>query len=248
MKCFAFCLPLIIGIAIAYGQDPVTTSPQFYKVLLENDKVRVLEYRLKPGEKEPMHSHSAGVVYELTGGKLKVTFPDGKTQEASGISGETFWRGPTTHALENVGDTEVHAIAVDVKTASALSGDAALDKAIQKANSEFLTAVKTGDAATIAAPYAERGVFVLPDGRCIQGRSEIEKMYRAGFEKSGRSQSTKLNSTHVVLDGDLAYESGNAEVGVMKEGKLTTTTSRYLTVWQRTSGGEWQIVRNIVLP
>jgi hypothetical protein len=33
------------------AQDPVKTSPQYYKVLLENDQVRVLEYRLKPGEK-----------------------------------------------------------------------------------------------------------------------------------------------------------------------------------------------------
>ena len=45
----------------AHAQDPVKTSPQYYKVLLENDQVRVLEYRLKAGEKEAMHSHPAGV-------------------------------------------------------------------------------------------------------------------------------------------------------------------------------------------
>src|SRR6267142_2906021 len=49
--------------ATAHAQDPVKTSPQYYKVLLENDQVRVLEYRLKAGEKEAMHSHPAGVVY-----------------------------------------------------------------------------------------------------------------------------------------------------------------------------------------
>ncbi|PYJ67167.1 MAG: hypothetical protein DME76_15800, partial [Verrucomicrobia bacterium] len=52
---------LAIGVT-ASAQDPVKTSPQYYKVLLENDQVRVLEYRLKPGEKEPTHSHPAGVV------------------------------------------------------------------------------------------------------------------------------------------------------------------------------------------
>ena len=36
---------------------------------------------LKPGEKEPMHSHPAGVVYELSVSKLRITFPDGKTEE-----------------------------------------------------------------------------------------------------------------------------------------------------------------------
>jgi len=65
----------------AHAQDPVKASPKYYKVLLENDQVRVLEYRLKAGEKEPMHSHPAGVVYVLSGGILKVSYPDGRTVE-----------------------------------------------------------------------------------------------------------------------------------------------------------------------
>jgi quercetin dioxygenase-like cupin family protein len=100
----------------AHAQDPVKASPQYYKVLLENDQVRVLEYRLKAGEKEPMHSHPAGVVYVLTGAKLKFTYPDGRTEERTAATGETFWRDPTTHAVENVGDIEAHAIAIDLKT------------------------------------------------------------------------------------------------------------------------------------
>jgi quercetin dioxygenase-like cupin family protein len=100
----------------AHAQDPVKTSPQYYKVLLENDQVRVLEYRLKAGEKEPMHSHPAGVVYVLSGAKLKFTYPDGRTEERAAATGETIWREPTTHAVENVGDSEAHAIATDLKT------------------------------------------------------------------------------------------------------------------------------------
>src|SRR5436309_4272165 len=92
--------------ATAQAQDPVKTSPQYYKVLLENDQVRVLEYRLKPGEKEAMHSHPAGVVYVLSGAKLKFSFPDGRTEERTAAAGETFWRDSITHAVENVGDTE----------------------------------------------------------------------------------------------------------------------------------------------
>jgi len=100
----------------AYGQDPVKTSPQYYKVLLENDQVRVLEYRLKPGEREPMHSHPAGVVYVLNGARLRFSYPDGRTEERAAATGETIWREPVTHTVENVGDTEAHAIAVDLKT------------------------------------------------------------------------------------------------------------------------------------
>lgn len=127
------------------------------------------------------------------------------------------------------------------------SGDAKLDSAIQKANSEYLAAVKIGDAATIAAPYADDAIFILPNGTCIQGRVEIEKMYRTRFEQSGLPNSTRLDSKNVNLDGDVAYESGNAEVTVTKDGKPMTRTSRYLTIWRRTDSGEWKIIRNIVL-
>jgi hypothetical protein len=65
-----------------------------------------------------MHSHPAGVVYELSASKLKITFPDGKTEERTSTPGETFWRVPTTHAIENIGDTEAHVIAIDLKTSA----------------------------------------------------------------------------------------------------------------------------------
>jgi hypothetical protein len=96
-------------------QDPVKQSPQYYKVLLENDQVRVVEYRLKPGEKEPMHTHMTGVLYIFGDAKMKTTFPDGRTAESSGGAGEAHWRNPVTHALENIGTTEAHALAVDLK-------------------------------------------------------------------------------------------------------------------------------------
>ena len=108
-------LAFAISSHVATAQDPVKQTPQYYKVLLENDQVRVLEYRLKPGEKETMHSHSAGVVYGFNGSKVRSTLPDGKVTESSGKPGDVFWRSPITHALENIGDTEVHSLAVEIK-------------------------------------------------------------------------------------------------------------------------------------
>src|SRR5438477_9460942 len=72
MKTIILISLLAILCTTVHAQDPVKTSPQYYKVLLENDQVRVLEYRLKAGEKEPMHSHPTGVVYVLSGTKLKL--------------------------------------------------------------------------------------------------------------------------------------------------------------------------------
>lgn len=128
------------------------------------------------------------------------------------------------------------------------SGDPKLDRAIEKANSEFVSAMKTGDAATIAAPYAENASFIMIDGTCIQGRTEIEKMYRDRFARFGLAQSTKIDSKKLIVDGDLAYESGYGEIGLLRDGKLSVKGGRFLTVWQRQAVGDWKILRNVVLP
>lgn len=96
-------------------QDPVKVSPQYYSVRLENDRVRVLEYRLKPGEKELPHAHSPGVLYSLADAKVRSTLPDGTASERSSVAGEVSWRDWTRHSLENVGLTEVHALSIELK-------------------------------------------------------------------------------------------------------------------------------------
>ena len=81
-------------------------APQDVKVLLENDRVRVLEVRHQPGVKEPMHSHPAYVSYYLDATRVRVTSPDGKTVEKDRKTGEVQFSEPVTHALENIGTTE----------------------------------------------------------------------------------------------------------------------------------------------
>ena len=128
------------------------------------------------------------------------------------------------------------------------SGDPKLDRAVGKANSEFIVAMKTGDAATIAAPYTENASFITIDGACVHGRTEIEKMYRDRFARAGLAHSTKINSKRLVVDNDLAYESGYGEIEMLKDGKPSISGGRFLTVWQRQTNGDWKILRNVVLP
>ena len=97
--------------------DPVALSPQLYSVRFENDRVRVLEYRLKPGGKEPMHSHPPGVVFALADATVKTTLPDGKVVTYPSHTGEVLWRDAVTHSAENVGATEAHYYAVELKGA-----------------------------------------------------------------------------------------------------------------------------------
>lgn len=95
--------------------DPVAISPQLYSVRFENDRVRVLEYRLKPGGREPMHSHPPGVVFALADATVKTTLPDGTVVAYPSHAGDVLWRDAVTHSAENVGTTEAHYYAVELK-------------------------------------------------------------------------------------------------------------------------------------
>lgn len=59
--------------AVLLGQDAMQYGVKHLKVLAEDDKVRVLEYSPKQGDKTPMHSHPSSVVYVLKGGRVKYT-------------------------------------------------------------------------------------------------------------------------------------------------------------------------------
>jgi quercetin dioxygenase-like cupin family protein len=97
------------------AQDALEVAREHYTVLLENDKVRVLEVKIKPGEKEAMHTHPATVHIELVPTKVKIGYPDGKSVELEGHQGEAIWVGPVKHTIENIGDTEIHAYIIELK-------------------------------------------------------------------------------------------------------------------------------------
>ena len=97
------------------AQDPVKAAPKAFKVLLENDRVRVLEYRAKPGEKEPMHSHPDSFVYSLSPYNIKINFPDGTTELRKGKAGEAIWQEAETHSSENMGTADARALIIELK-------------------------------------------------------------------------------------------------------------------------------------
>jgi len=99
----------------ATAQDPVKVAPEMNKVLLNNDRVRVLDVVVKPGEKMPMHSHPDNVLYVITGGSSKSTDAEGKVTALTTKAGECVFRKGETHAVENTGETEVHVLNIELK-------------------------------------------------------------------------------------------------------------------------------------
>ncbi len=108
-------LVLVFAAGTALAQDPVKVAPNNFKVLLENDRVRVLKFRSKPGEKIGMHSHSDYFVYNFAAGKTRFTSADGKTTERETKAGDVTWRDAETHASEYIGTGEAHVLLAELK-------------------------------------------------------------------------------------------------------------------------------------
>lgn len=96
--------------------DPIEASPGNYKLLEENDEVRVIEMIVKAGESDIEHSHPSESVYFITGGKVRIHLPDGNSQEAEIPDGHVMLHEEWTHRVENIGDTDVHAIIFEPKS------------------------------------------------------------------------------------------------------------------------------------
>ncbi len=116
MKTVLVVFALAFTASTVSAQDVAKVAPNNCKVLLENDRVRVVEIWIKPGEKLAMHSHPASVTYVLTAGKLKTTVPDGKTVDTEAQVGQTLWNDGGGHEQVNVGTTEVRALVMEMKT------------------------------------------------------------------------------------------------------------------------------------
>jgi hypothetical protein len=103
--------------------DAMTAAPDHHSVLLENDLVRVLDTRLGPGERTPIHAHQwPAALYVLSWSDFLRCDPDGnvlvdsRTMHAPPAIGTAMWLPPLVpHYVSNVGDGDLHIIAIELK-------------------------------------------------------------------------------------------------------------------------------------
>ena len=118
-KIFYFWGLLSVAIIMVVAQpamavDVVTVAPDV-KVLLENDRVRVLESQLKPGEVESMHNHPEYIAYFLTPTTVEITTPDGKSVVKKPPAGKVLYGTEAEHQIKNVGDTLQRVLVIEIK-------------------------------------------------------------------------------------------------------------------------------------
>lgn len=97
------------------SKDVSKIAPHTAKCIMENDRVRVLEIRMKPGDNVAMHSHPDHVIYILGGQKIKFTLSDGQEKEQELRAGQALWFEAGSHAVENNSKIETHVIAIELK-------------------------------------------------------------------------------------------------------------------------------------
>jgi hypothetical protein len=94
--------------------DPARTNPSLYRVVMENDRVRVLEYRDHPGDRTTPHRHPDSVMITLSNFRRLLVHGDRST-EVELTAGLSRWLPAQEHAGQNIGETETHVIFVELK-------------------------------------------------------------------------------------------------------------------------------------
>jgi beta-alanine degradation protein BauB len=115
-------LPVLAMAEWAEAQDPVKVQPQSYRVSLENDKLRVLDYISRPGMGvcgNGMHSHPPHLTVVILGGSVRIKTPDGQIVEQNVPQGTVFWSEAVTHDTENIGGSNMRGLIIELKSSKA---------------------------------------------------------------------------------------------------------------------------------
>ena len=101
---------------MAVDRDPVATNPDLYRVVMENDRVRVLEYYDRPGDRTTQHGHPDSVMITLSSFRRRLIQGD-RSVDVELTDGTVRWLDAQEHAGENIGETPSRSIFVELKEA-----------------------------------------------------------------------------------------------------------------------------------
>jgi quercetin dioxygenase-like cupin family protein len=95
--------------------DPTQIDRKHYTIELENEQVRVLRAKYGPHEKSEMHAHPALIGVMMTDGHIRMSYPDGRTEEITAKAGDIMNMPATVHLPENLTDEAFEVILIELK-------------------------------------------------------------------------------------------------------------------------------------
>jgi hypothetical protein len=111
---------LLAGMAmwVIAGDVPLSfqANPDVYKVLAENDEMRVVLATWPAGHKDKSHSHPMAAVYTIKECHARITTPDGAVKEVNNKAGLARVNPAVkSHTFENIGKSECQQLLVERK-------------------------------------------------------------------------------------------------------------------------------------
>ena len=106
-------LPLIVVVVCCLAQ--LSFAQEDEKVLLDNEWVRVIYVKDRPGNKRASHSHQDTLVYVLSNQHRRITNSGEKPREIGLRANDAVWMADVTHSEENIGTTDGERLIVEVK-------------------------------------------------------------------------------------------------------------------------------------
>lgn len=107
----------------ALAQDPIATGPNIYKMVFENERVRLLEVTFQPGDSIGIHSHPDHAVYTLMPGSLAIYEVGGKPMEITMKAGDAAFLPAQAHSAKNIGKTAMKVLVVELKEPTMMKKD-----------------------------------------------------------------------------------------------------------------------------
>lgn len=112
----AFSFLAVTAWASDQGNDCATQGTgQSFSQLLDNHSMRLWEIELKPGQFADVHGHPGQKAYAATDGILRVTTPEGKTEEIKVRAGDLIWSEATIYKTVNAGSGAFKAVVYEEK-------------------------------------------------------------------------------------------------------------------------------------
>lgn len=96
--------------------DAIEEAAHMHEVLLENERVRVLEYQAEPGDTAALHTHPDGIIYHLEGVVTARDAPQGGEAHEFEINpGDVLWYPATAHVFEILEGDECRGLHIELK-------------------------------------------------------------------------------------------------------------------------------------
>lgn len=221
---------LLAAAAPAIGQDRAAVVAGM-QVLLDNDCVRMQFHDVAVGEKTPLHSHPRYAVYVFTSYKARIELADGSQLMSEHRAGDAFWNEATRHTVENLGDTPIHNLVVEVKPGPACAGAADSERTraeITALLTDFLSPARNPTRAAHESFWADDLVYTSSAGK-VTNKAEI----LASFDAAPKADPQQPAEPEPVYSAE--------DVLVRPYGELAALTFRLVA---RAADGSVQSYRN----